>query len=195
MSAGTFDWDGHALVLFDHPYNETAFNERAVEVPIARRFLETQKGRGLEVGNVLGHYDVALERDVVDLYEHADGVRNIDVFDVEGRYNWIVSISTVEHVAWDTEPRTRTGAADAIRHMRSLLAPHGRMLVTVPCGWHPHLDDALFTHALEPVYETMFIRGMTGDWRQCDEFPLCFMPYDWSTPSARSLWVAMWSGV
>src|SRR5690606_34112160 len=110
---------------FDHPYNTTILNERAVEIPVVLDWLPG-KGRGLEVGNVLGHYGVKGRR-VVDLYEQADGVENLDLFDIEGHFDWIVSISTLEHVRWDTEPRDPNGAVEAIGHLRSLLSPGGRM--------------------------------------------------------------------
>jgi hypothetical protein len=148
---GTFRWRGVDLTYETGPYNRATENERAVEVPIARRFildcLDTHGAAaitaGLEVGNVLAHYtDAPSPWRVVDLYEEAPGVENLDVFDIEappGGYPWIVAISTLEHV------ETRGGPLapiEALRHLAGLLAPGGRLLVTVPVGQHPYLDGA-----------------------------------------------------
>lgn len=160
----TFKWWGEQLELLDHPYNTTALNERAVEVPIAAAWIARRHGSGLEVGNVLAHY-MPISHDVVDLHEHAPGVRNVDVFDLHDRYDWIVTISTVEHIRWDHGDREPDAAARAIRHLRSLLNPGGRMLVTVPLGYHPPLDDEILGGGLDVERACTLVRGKAG-WRQ-----------------------------
>ncbi|HEY7821343.1 MAG TPA: hypothetical protein VIG24_00835, partial [Acidimicrobiia bacterium] len=134
-------WDGRDLALVDHQYNDTIQNERAVELAVAFQFLSEVSGKGLEVGNVTSHYRPPSHR-IVDLYEQADGVDNVDLFDIAGTYDWILTISTIEHVRWDVE-RDLTAGGRAIRHLRSLLRPGGRMLVTVPLGWNYALDGLL----------------------------------------------------
>jgi SAM-dependent methyltransferase len=134
-------WDGHDLALIDHPHNTTILNERSVELAVAFQFLSEVLGDGLEVGNVISHYRQSSHR-IVDLYERADGVDNVDVFDITGSYDWILSISTVEHVYWDDQGNP-TGATRAVKHLRSLLRPGGRLLVSVPLGWNPPLDELL----------------------------------------------------
>ncbi len=93
--------NGTTLQPFDHPYNTTILNERAVELAMAQQFIiirhnwEGRMGRVLEVGNVLSHYEdsIALpSRRVVDRFEEAPNVENIDVFDIEGTYDTIISI-------------------------------------------------------------------------------------------------------
>lgn len=144
-SAGGFDWRGHRLPLFDHPYNDTLRNERALEIPIALDFLARGHGRVLEVGNVLGHYFTAEQlpgRLIADRHERAPGVHSLDVFDLAGEFDTIVTISTLEHVRWD-EPdvaRNPFGGVAALLYLRGLLAPGGSMLATWE-GWHnPELD-------------------------------------------------------
>lgn len=143
----SFTWRGITLECETGDYNDAALNERTVEVPIARAWIEARavdRGpRGLEVGNVLGHYGVTTPRRRVDRYEWGIGVENVDVFDVEGEYDWIVSVSTLEHVRWDESPRIECGAIHALEHLRSLLTPTGRLLVTVPTGCHAALDSWL----------------------------------------------------
>lgn len=174
------------LDYFDHPYNDTIHNERAIEVAIALYWLD-RHGAGLEVGNVLGHYGLTGHR-VVDLHEEAPGVENIDVFDITGSYDWIVAISTVEHVGRDEEPKDPDAAERAICHLRSLLAPDGYMLVTVPGGYHPVLDQALPTIGADVA--CTYRRSPSG-WERTDG--LCFLPYGSSTQWAESVWVGMWS--
>ena len=82
-------------------------------------------GDVLEVGNVLQHYGDVLDvptRRIVDRYETGPHVENLDVFDITGRYDTIITISTVEHVGWDPpEPRTPGRSVEAIEHLASLL--------------------------------------------------------------------------
>jgi len=89
--------------------------------------------RILEVGNVLAHY-YPHQHDVLDKYEQAPGVMNGDVVDFRpGKlYDLIVSISTLEHVGWDEEPRDPLKFLRGVEHLTTLLAPGGRMLVTLP---------------------------------------------------------------
>lgn len=160
----TFRYWGDALDLFDHPYNTTIRNERAVEVPIALAFIAQQSGPGMELGNVLNHYGCEISRRVVDRYEKAAGVSNFDVFDILGQFPWIVSVSTIEHVGWDDGESDPLAAPLAIAHLRSLLAEDGRMLLTVPLGYHPPLDDHLIDE-LDTVRACTLVRHGNG-WRQ-----------------------------
>jgi hypothetical protein len=140
-----FRFEGRTFVCFAHPYNGTLNNERAVEVPIAMSFVRAHAGKAiLEVGNVLSHY-FSFEHDVVDKYEQAPGVMNQDIvgFQPAKRYDLIVSISTLEHVGWDEEPKDPDKAEVAFRHIRSLLAPGGKMIVTFALAYHPSLDAHL----------------------------------------------------
>lgn len=152
MTTG-FEWRGHRRPLFDHPYNATITNERAVEVPIALDFLARGHGHVLEVGNVLGHYFTEAElppRVVVDAYEIERGVTNIDVFMIDkaglGPFDLIVSVSTLEHVRWDPQEHGTDnpyGGVAALWYLKGLLKPNGRMLVTALQG-HNWALDAVF---------------------------------------------------
>lgn len=196
-----FEYFGEELDGFDHRYNDTIRNERSVEIAIASRWIAGLEGRlsrrpaGLEVGNVLSHYDMADPigggtRRTVDLTEIAARVENIDVFDIEGSFDWIISISTMEHVRWDHVPRDESAARRAIEHLRSLLTSTGRMLVTAPGGWHPALDLYLATGAGTTRCSTLRRDGDT--WRQTET--MTFLPYRMSTPWAESVWIGEWTG-
>lgn len=188
-----FIWQGHSLRYFDDPYNSTILNERAIEVPIALAFMAkvllASPGAGpavLEVGNVLGHYGVTGHH-IVDRHEIQPGVENADVFDIGGEWKCIVAISTLEHVRWDEEPKEPNGGIDAIAHLRSLLAPGGKMLVTVPFGWQPFLDSAILNGELDPTRECSMVRVADG-WEQTPTVE--HRRYAASTQWAESVWVA-----
>ncbi|MBN1677269.1 MAG: hypothetical protein JW880_01895, partial [Candidatus Thermoplasmatota archaeon] len=109
-SFGEFSLQGTKYRYFIHRHNTTWKNERCVEIPIVRKILDEYQGKTvLEVGNVLSHY-FAVGHDVVDKYEASPGVVNQDVVDFRpGReYDLIVSISTMEHVGWDEDPREKS---------------------------------------------------------------------------------------
>lgn len=178
-----FSYWGVPHLYFDHEYNTTRLNERAVEIPIARSFISG--GDGLEVGNVLGHYQPGTHR-VVDKYE---GPEHIDVFDIDGSYDWIVAISTLEHVRWDEEPKTSDGSTKALYHLLGLLKPEGRMLVTVPFGWQPYFDHDILAGVFHPDRECSFVRDGNG-WVQTE---VQHRPYAATTQWAESIWVAEFS--
>lgn len=185
-----FTYWGSSYAGFDAEYNDTIHNERAVEIAVALPWLHDATGGsitgGLEVGNVLGHYGVKGHR-VVDLYEQAAGVDNVDVFDIEGHYQWILSISTLEHVHWDYEPRDEYAAPKALEHLKSLLVPGGSMLITVPGGWHQTLDDSLMLGVGASRACTLVRSADT--WEQTTT--PTFLPYG---PHANSVWIGEFCG-
>ena len=143
--ASTFTFRGESYRYFRHRYNATWRNERAVEIPIARGFLAgVPPEKVLEIGNVLSHYGPVAHQ-VVDKYEHAEGVTSTDVCDYKpGRkYDLVLSISTLEHVGWDEDPKGESKVLRAFENLRSLLAPEGRLMVTIPLGYNPPLDKLI----------------------------------------------------
>jgi len=184
-----FDFGDTDYAYFDHEYNTTILNERAVEIPIAADFVQ-QWGIDLEVGNVLDHYPgVAPTHRVVDRFEVADGVENIDVFDIRGSFNSIVAISTLEHVRWDEPDRNPDGAIAALNHLRSLLTRRGRMLATVPVGHHPKLDEYLCGETHGALGLSTMVRWW-GGWTQTLRPQLA--PYGATTKWAEAVWIGIW---
>lgn len=127
-------------------YNTTWHHERAIEVPVAWEVVsQFDPERVLEVGNVLPHY-FQTRHTVLDKDEADPRVVNTDVVDftTEKRFDLIVTISTLEHVGWDyseaVEPQKILAAID---HLRALLSANGHLLVTLPIGYNPHLDELL----------------------------------------------------
>jgi hypothetical protein len=115
-------------------------------------------GRGLEVGNVLSHYGRVSHR-IVDKYERGRGVENRDVLAVEDRdLAYVVSISTLEHVGWDESERDEEKALRALNHLRTLLAPSGRLFVSILLGHHPALTKAVFDGEARAELEAFYRR-------------------------------------
>lgn len=138
MGRKTFRFQQKNLQYFCHWYNTTFLNERAVEVAVALDMLQATKGKDvLEVGNVLSHY-TNLPRDVVDKYEKGPNVINEDIVDFHPtkRYDLIISLSTLEHVGFDEQPKDPTKFVKAVKHLQTLLKPDGKMFVTIPVGYN-----------------------------------------------------------
>ena len=152
----TFIFNGQRLPYNRLEHNNFPCSERAVEIPIACNFLARlkDKTRLLEVGNVLKHYEELIERDqveiqarrIIDKYEIAGGVDNVDLMELapSEKYSAIISISTVEHIGQGAEPNQvygenpekcdREGPLKAIAKIYDLLSDGGQALITVPFG-------------------------------------------------------------
>lgn len=187
-----FTVDGQRFRAFHHPYNWTWLNERAVEIPLARASLAASPGpRMLEVGNVLAHYS-AVRHVVVDKYEHTPGVRNVDVLDLPADQKWdlIVSVSTLEHVGVDDEPREPEKAVRAAEAMMDALVPAGRLFVTIPVGYNAALDDAVRSGALgfDRVRALRRVSELNR-WEQVPVEQIWSAPYDFLLYAARGLLV------
>lgn len=201
-----FTYFGRPLSGFNSLYNCTYLNERCVELAVAFDFLEGRSSaNGLEVGNVMGHYNVG-GHTVVDLYEAASElqtlkrwrVEQVDVFDiglqVGSLWDWIVAISTLEHVRFDMDsdaPLDLEGSMQALAYLRSLLAPEGQMLVTLPCGFHPVLDELIVEGLTGATRACTFVRDTVADdpmqWVQTDEPTI--VEYGHDGPWASAVWI------
>jgi hypothetical protein len=185
-----FTLGGRPYPYLFHPYKHSWLTERAVEVPVARGVVEDHAaGRILEVGNVLGHY-WAHSHLVVDKYEHAPGVLNRDVLDLDdlGQFDLIVAISTLEHVGQDEPERVPEKAAPAAMALRSLLAPGGSMLLTVPIGYNAAFDAALRDGTIPLSSARAMERiGDSRRWREVDPEAVWSARYDFLLYAARAV--------
>lgn len=191
--ARTFVFQGREYHYLHHPHNATWTNERAVELSIVRRAIEEAgNARILEVGNVLGHY-LPRGHDVVDKYEPGAGVLNVDIleFRPEQRYDLIVSVSTLEHVGWDDEERDPGKIPRAVAHLRSLLAPGGRVIATLPLGYNPYLDELIRAGTLGFDHEHCLLRVGRSEWRQVTKADLGRPAYGEPFPGANGLVVGV----
>jgi SAM-dependent methyltransferase len=196
-SRGEFTFGGERYAYLFHPYKWTWLTERAVEVPVVQALVDRHAGRRiLEVGNVLGHYR-SQRHLVVDKYEQAPGVLNRDILELDdlGPFDLVVAISTVEHVGWDEEPRDSAKALEAVRRMEALLAPGGRLVLTIPVGYHPRLDSAFRSGAVPLARVASLRRSRLGPhWREVPPEEAWGTPYDFLLYSARAVYFAVIEG-
>lgn len=162
-----FQLNGQAYDYLLHPY--ILDNERAVEIPIVMGFLRERLHRDiLEVGNVLPNY-FSFAHVVVDKYEKAPGVINEDIVDYSPpkKFDFIVSISTLEHVGWDETPKDSEKFSKAISKLKGMLTGDGLMIATIPLGYNPHLDQQI-REQRTGFPEVYFLKRTTANnqWRQ-----------------------------
>lgn len=189
-------WKSNFIYKGKHlPYNRIGYNntgERAIEIPIVLNFLAAleKKDNILEVGNTISHYENSLSeyigirpRRIVDKFEVALGVDNVDFMDIpsEEKYDVIVSVSTVEHIGQGIEPSSQAygeqiqirdieAPLKAIAKIYDLLSVGGKALITVPFGklidggWYIQFDR-LYLETLITKYQiphaaisTVFLR-------------------------------------
>jgi hypothetical protein len=195
---GTFGHDGTDVPYLRHAYNYTWLNERAVEIPLAAAVLAGagSPARVLEIGNVLGHYQ-PVTHTVVDKYEQAPGVHNVDVVDIgadtalAGPYDLVLAISTLEHVGFDEQVQDPEKPARAIAALTSLLAPGGRLWCTFPVGYNPALDEGLRQGRLGFDGLTALRRtGRDNRWEQIPVDEVWGISYDWLLYTAQAIVVA-----
>jgi|SRR5665213_22877 len=160
FGARTFELAGVKHDYEIHPF--ILDNERAVEIGLARSFLRNRAGDTLEVGNVLSTY-LNFPHDVVDKYEQGPGVLNEDIvtYSPAKKYDTIVTLSTLEHVGWDEQPKDPAKLATAIKQLKSLLKPGGAMLVTMPLGYNPNVDQMIREHRLD-LSELRFLKRISA---------------------------------
>jgi len=189
-SRRTFNLGGDQYTYYYHSYNRTWMNERAVEISIIRTFVQRNPPQNiLEVGNVLSHY-FPTYHDVLDKYEIASGVINEDVvqFEANKKYDLIVSISTLEHVGWDENPKDSTKIIRAIENLKRCLAEKGTMVATLPVGYNQYLDTLLIEEKIKFTRE-FFLKRISEDneWVESDRNEVLQLKYGDPYPGANGL--------
>ncbi|MBU4351201.1 class I SAM-dependent methyltransferase [Patescibacteria group bacterium] len=137
-----FVFQGETYEYFYHKYNHTWRNERAVEIPIVKRILDQYRGKNiLEVGNVFSHY-FPICHDVLDKYEKGESVINQDAAEFSSlkKYDLVVSVSTIEHIGDDENPKQPQKSLAALENLKTLVSPQGKIVITFPLGYNQELD-------------------------------------------------------
>jgi SAM-dependent methyltransferase len=190
----TFSFQGNTFACFYHRYNMTWAGERAIEIPIARSYLEQYSGRNiLEVGNVLSHY-FPIAHEVLDKFEAGAGIINEDIiaFRPAKRYDLILSLSTFEHIGFDDEAEASSAQKirEAIAACRSFLKPDGQFVLTVPLGYNPELDRMIRNSELKATQEFYMRRAKKLDWEMTSREEALRCPYKTRFPYASAILVA-----
>lgn len=163
---------GRAVAL-EYDFRRWAWrSERCVEIGLGRVALGAHPPDGvLEVGNVMPLAGVA-GHTVVDKYELGAGVVNEDIVDFRPgrRYELVLSLSTLEHVGWDEEPRDPEKAPMALGAMAALVESGGSMLVTIPVGVHRTLEEAFL--ASDSPFEHVTLVGKRSRLARWAQLPL-----------------------
>ena len=136
--------------------------ERCVELAIGEHVLVGRNPDDvLEIGNVLRAAGLG-DHAVIDKYERGPGVLNVDILDYDpGRqFGLAVSISTLEHVGYDEDPRDLEKAARALRRVSELADD---LLVTIPVGYHKAFERAFLDGPFDEV-ELLVKTTRRADW-------------------------------
>jgi len=156
-----------------HRYNTTWKNERTVEVPIIMSYIKNTKNkRVLEIGDVLTHY-YPVKLDILDKYERGRKIINEDVINFKpvNKYDFIISISTLEHVGFDEKVKDPTKIIKAINNLKeNCLNPGGKAVITMPIGYNPQMDNLLFNHKLIFDEKIFLMRiNKNNEWKEIPE--------------------------
>ena len=165
----TFKFNGKKYRYFYHRNWITWNNERSVEVPIVLEIVKKYKGKDfLEVGNVLMNF-YNYDRTIVDKYEVASGVINEDIVDYNPnkKYDVIITISTLEHVGWNEEPREPQKVLKALDNLKRLLKKNGMIIITIPIGWNSYLDNLIKEDKI-PFTKNFFLKRVSKNnrWKE-----------------------------
>jgi hypothetical protein len=178
---------------FRHEFNITGKNERIVELPIVLDFYSRcVRNRILEIGNVLSHYQ-RIQHDVVDKYEVLPGVINEDIVNYcpKTKYEAIISISTLEHIGWDEDPKDTTKILKAIDHIRKLLTPEGRMMITLPFGYNVIMDQMIEEGVIRFKHQRYMKRiSQENTWKQVQYKKIRNASYNTPYPYANAVMIA-----
>lgn len=127
--------------LFNHPHNKTLKNERAVELPLAFRYIELVGSSNLiELGAVTPYYK-EIQYDVIDLLDKKATIHK-DISEVVVLEKDVLSISTIEHVGrGDYGLKKNTNLA--IEQLFRIHSECKSCLITWPIGYNKPLDNAV----------------------------------------------------
>ena len=174
-------------------YNLTWSNERCVEIPLGQHFLAQANGAALEVGHVLGHYGTR-GHTVIDKFETAPNVINADITEwkTDERFALILSLSTFEHIGFDDEAEGDSAKKirAAIAACRALLALDGRLVITVPLGYNPDLDELIETDTLGEDRASFLLRSGPRNWAEVARAEAVGTRFGCPFPYANALMVA-----
>jgi hypothetical protein len=109
----------------------------------------------------------------------------------------IFSISTFEHIGFDdeTEGSSATKILAAIAACRSLLAPDGTLVITIPINYNPELDELIASDRLPSKQRTFLFRRNYTDWVEVDQAAALKAKYKKPFPYANAVMIAEFSAI
>lgn len=190
----TFNFRGNELSYFEHPYNMTWKNERAIEIPIIKSWADkVLPSKTLEIGNVLSHY-FRTSHTIVDKYENRKGIVRDDVINLnfKKKFGCIFSISTMEHVGWDETPKDPTKHIKALDNLKKHLEPNGKMIITIPLGYNPYFDENIISEKLGCTESFYLKRLSSEEWQEVSKKDVIDSEYGRPYRAANGLAVCLW---
>lgn len=190
-----FRFNNKEYDYFYHNYNETWKKERIVEIPVIWEIVQKYQEKDiLEVGNVLSHY-FSFTHDIVDKCEVAPNVINQDVVEYKPnkKYDLIISISTIEHVGIEIEPKEPYKAQESIEHLKNLLSNNGKLVITIPIGQHEILDKAIIDREILFSKYLLLKRTEYSKWKEIDFNDIDGDTYDKPYGNANELFIGIYT--
>lgn len=129
---------------FEHNYNKTRINERAVEIPIAIEALNILKEDVLEIGCVLPYYLNDINHEVVDLVDEHPKSKKIDATTISFKNKNIITISTVEHIGLSDYNIEKKETYSASKLCEKIIDESLKYFITWPLGYNKDLDHWAF---------------------------------------------------
>jgi hypothetical protein len=121
-------------------------------------------------------------------------VANADVADFtsEKKYDLIVSISTLEHVGWNEKPRDDMKIPRAIENLKTLTSPGKTIVITLPLGYNPVLDNLFKEGALLFSKQYYLLRISKGNvWKEVPWEDVQNARYNAPLPFANALLIGI----
>lgn len=195
----TFQFEGKKYDYYNEIYNGTNTNERSIEIPIVWKIVndfikQFENEPILEVGNVLSKY-FPFNHTIIDKYEINENVVNKDIVDFKPQkvYKLIISISTLEHVGFDEEKIEPNKVVKTFENLKNALSSDGKIIVTLPLGYNPSLDDFLKNRILK-FDEMFFMKRVSKNnrWEQVSEEKVFLKKYSNKfPPHANELFIGI----
>ncbi|MGO9920715.1 MAG: hypothetical protein ACLQIB_39240 [Isosphaeraceae bacterium] len=184
-SQPTFEFAGNVFKLFVSNHNcgwpPARMTERAVELPLADRWLETVDAtRVIEIGAVTPYYWPRRVPHVVDPFDpHPLVTTRASLFDVDLSGAPVLSISTLEHVGVNDYGLT-VDYALVEKAFRKVFRESLSFLITAPVGYNETMDRFLFENDLlrDGIVVRYLVRSALGnDWREETDPARARLPY------------------
>ena len=139
---------------------------------------------------MLGHYfENNGKWEVLDKFEKASGVINEDIADFKPgmKYDYIFSISTMEHVGFDDDQIDTDKVDGAISNIESLLSDNGVFVMSDPLGYNKELDKKVLENKYS--FQKIVFLKRTGyrEWMQTDKETVQDSVYDNPYNAANAL--------
>lgn len=148
------------LITRKGEYNSAHLNERAIEVPIGKWFLDRYPNL-IELGAVLPYYYECIHSvyDLNDEYKHSLKI-DFSHLDLDFTGKDVLSISTIEHVGFNDYSKApflgspemplsmkyrydKCRWGEGFKCIEKIMAEAANFLITIPLGFNPTIDEML----------------------------------------------------